>query len=458
MHEAQDALRTILARMDAAPDAPAIFHNGAEITYGRYRQLIDAWGQRLDEAGLRAADVVAVRALDYTPNAMALIWALGLRNAISVPLTPSVRDQEAEFLRIAEADALIVLDAGDEAEITRFSPERSNELLATFRTSGKPGLIVFSSGSTGKPKGILHNLERVARKFVKPRPGWRTIMFLMFDHFGGLNTLLSSAAYGGVAVCLPSRNPNVVCSIIENSQATLLPTTPTFLNLMLASGAHRGADLSSVKLITYGTEVMPEATLTRVCAAFPNAEVKQTYGLSELGVLRSKSEDKGSTWVKIGGDGFEVQIRDNLLWIRSEANMVGYLNAPQPFDEEGWFCTGDEVVVRGDYMRILGRKSDLINVGGQKVYPAEIETILLQADNVVEAAVFPAKHPLLGQAVHARVTLAEPEDASALTERLRAFCVARMTRFKVPLRFFIAESGSQHSERFKKVRSAGADA
>jgi len=198
---------------------------------------------------------------------------------------------------------------------------------------------------------------------------------------------------------------------------------------------------------------MTPETLERVVRTFPNAQVKQTYGLSELGVLRSSSEGNNSTWVRVGGDGFEVEVREGILWIRSESNMIGYLNAPSPFDGEGWFCTGDAVEVRDQFMRILGRKSELINVGGQKVYPAEIEEILLQAPNVAEAAVYSVPHAIFGHMVHARVSLAEPEDVSTMSERLRKHCIKRMARFKVPVKFIVSEQGNQVSSRFKKVRA-----
>jgi acyl-CoA synthetase (AMP-forming)/AMP-acid ligase II len=321
-----------------------------------------------------------------------------------------------------------------------------------FRQRGTSGLIVFTSGSTGKPKGILHDCERVMRKFLAERQGWRTVLFLLMDHFGGFNTLLSTFAYGGAGVCAAERSPDAVCRAIQEARATLLPTTPTFLNLLLTSGAHRAYDLGSVRLITYGTEVMPEATLAKVRTIFPNAELKQTYGLSELGVLRSKSRTNDSVWVRIGGDGFEVKVVEGVLWVRSEANMVGYLNAPDPFDAEGWMCTGDQVEVEGEYMRILGRRSEMINVGGQKVFPAEVESVLLQAPNVAEATVFGVKHPLLGQVAHARLTLHAPEEMAGVSERLRKFCLERLTRYKVPVRFVLAED-AQHSERFKKMRS-----
>ena len=131
--------------------------------------------------------------------------------------------------------------------------------------------------------------------------------------------------------------------------------------------------------------------------------------------------------------------------------MVGLSNAPNPFDENGWMCTGDQVEVRGEYMRILGRESEVINVGGQKVFPIEIETVLLQDKNISEATVFGAKHPVMGQVVHARVSLQRPEDPEALTERLRGLCLRGLARYKMPVRFLIVSDEVQSGGRFKKV-------
>src|SRR5262249_26068197 len=159
----------------------------------------------------------------------------------------------------------------------------------------------------------------------------------------------------------------------------------TFLNLLLLSEAYRCHDLSSLKLITYGTEVMPAPTLERLAAILPGVRLKQTYGLTELGILRSKSRDSGSTWVKVGGEGLETRAADGPLWVRAATAMLGYLNAPSPFDEDGWLDTGDRVEVDGDYVRILGRDSERITVGGEKVYPAEVEDVLLDMENVADA-------------------------------------------------------------------------
>ena len=97
----------------------------------------------------------------------------------------------------------------------------------------------------------------------------------------------------------------------------------------------------------------------------------QTYGLSELGILRSKSKGPDSLWVKVGGEGFETRVIEGLLEVKAKSAMLGYLNAPSPFTEDGWFKTGDSVLTDGEFIKILGRESEIINVGGEKVYPME---------------------------------------------------------------------------------------
>jgi acyl-coenzyme A synthetase/AMP-(fatty) acid ligase len=263
---------------------------------------------------------------------------------------------------------------------------------------------------------------------------------------------LSTLAYGGVAICVEQRSPEAVCRAINRGRAELLPTTPTFLNMILASGAWRHHDLATLRLITYGTEPMPEATLRRIREVFPEASLKQTYGLSELGVLHSQSPDPGSLWLRVGGKGFETRVVDGMLHIRSASTMIGYLNAPNPLDADGWMNTGDLVEEKDGLIRFVGRASEIINVGGQKVFPMEVESVLLEAQNVTEATVFGVRHPLLGQAVRARITLAEPEPEDALAGRLREHCRARLAKYKVPLRFDVTEFGAHVSDRAKKRR------
>ena len=185
-------------------------------------------------------------------------------------------------------------------------------------------------------------------------------------------------------------------------------------------------------------------------------KLQQTYGLSELGVLRSKSRGDGSLWVRIGGEGFETRVVDGILWIKSDYAMLGYLNAPSPFDSEGWFCTEDRVEVDGDWMRILGRVTDLMNIGGQKVYPAEVEDAILALPGIEDVAVYTEDNALLGKMIVAAVVpTSASEPLLALKKRIRMGCSERLAPFKVPSKVVLAQE-SLYSARLKKMRRAKA--
>ena len=181
-----------------------------------------------------------------------------------------------------------------------------------------------------------------------------------------MNTLFHVLCHGGTAITAGSRSPDAICAAIQTHRIQLLPTTPTFIRMLLISEAIKRYDLSSLEVVTYGTEPMPENTLAHACSALPRVRFKQTYGLSELGIMATRSRDARSIWLKLGGPGFEHKIVEQTLWIRSASAMLGYLNAPSPFDSDGWFNTQDFVEVDGEYVRILGRRTELINVGGEK--------------------------------------------------------------------------------------------
>jgi long-chain acyl-CoA synthetase len=442
----------LLERMAEHAPEPALVRHDREHSYADLLAGIERWRRDLDDAGVERGAVVAFEG-DYGLRECALLLALWERGAVAVPLTAAVRPQREDFLRTAEVQLLIEFDDGGGWTLSSRPGTPSNPLTLRLLESEAPGLVVFSSGSTGESKAILHNVRALLEKYAVPRHRLRSLTFLPLDHMGGINTLLYALANGGTVVAVESRDPHAVCRAIERHRVQLLPTSPTFLNLLLVTEAHRRYDLSSLELVSYGTEVMPETTLRRVREALPGVRFLQTYGLSEVGVLRSQSRDSDSLWVKVGGEGFETKVVDGTLWIRASSAMVGYLNAPSPFDEEGWLNTEDEVEVDGDWIRILGRRTDMINVGGQKVYPAEVESVLLELENVRDATVHGEPNALLGSIVAARLSLVEPEDLRDLKERVRRFCRDRLASYKVPVRIEVAGE-ELHGPRYKRRRGA----
>ena len=443
----------LLERFATLPENPAFTHEGREVSYGGVIAKVDAFGARIRAQGIQPGETVVILG-DYSPEVVCLILALARNRNIIIPLSRDSVIELSTALAVSGCDWFAEFDAEDiQVSILERRIPTDNALLADFLKTGAPGLVLFSSGSTGKPKGILHDFNRVADKFRKVRHAVVAIPFLMLDHFGGINTILAITSSLGHVVTVRNRSAASICNAIQTYHVELLPTTPSFLTMLLASNLYREYDLSSLKRITYGTEVMPQTTLDRLRTLFPHIELQQTYGLSEVGVLRSQSRPDGSLWVRIGGEGFQTKVVDDILWIKSEYAMVGYLNAPSEFDSEGWFNTQDRVEVDGDYFRILGRITDLINVGGPKVYPAEIEDVILTLDNILDVAVFGERHPLLGQIVVAKVSLSEEEDIGQLKHRIRKACMHALAPFKAPSKVLISKEPF-YSSRQKKIRQS----
>lgn len=441
----------LIERFRGAPAHTAFIHEGRRVGYGAVVASVEDFHGRVWAAGIARGQTVVVLG-DYSPEVFCMILALCRNGSIVIPLTRTSVVEESVALAVSGCDWYVEFDpAGLDATITHRGLASDNALLAEFRRRETAGMVLFSSGSTGKPKGILHDFNQVAEKFRKQRTPVVAIPFLMIDHFGGINTILAITASLGTVVTVADRSVPNICAAIARYQVELLPATPSFLTLMMASNLHLQYDLCSLKRITYGTEVMPQSTLDRVRAAFPGVDLLQTYGLSEVGVLRSQSRGDGSLWVRVGGEGFQTRVVDGVLWIKSEYAMVGYLNAPSEFDADGWFNTQDQVEVDGDYFRILGRVTDLINVAGQKVYPSEVESVILEVDNVRDVAVFGEKHALLGNIVVAKIVLDAPEPVESVKKRVRQACLAKLAAFKVPAKVILAE-GALHSVRQKKIR------
>jgi long-chain acyl-CoA synthetase len=404
-----------------------------------------------DLAAVPAGSVVSVEG-EYGPETIAAFLVLTAKAHIVVPLSPDSLAQHDAFRELAgvEFRVRVNVDAADPVKVEPTGRHRTHPLYDALRRDGHPGLVLFSSGSTGQPKAALHDLTRLLAKYTTPRQAYRTLVFLLLDHIGGVNTLFYTLSNGGAAVVPQDRSPAAVCSAIERHGVELLPTSPTFLNLLALSGAGPG-HLDSLKLVTYGTEPMPASTLDRARQMLPKARFLQTYGLTELGIMRSQSRDSDSLWLRIGGEDFEWKVVDGRLRIRAKSAMLGYLNAPSPFDADGFFDTGDLVETDGEWVRFLGRDSDVINVGGQKVHPAEVESVLLQMEHVGDVVVRGEPNPLTGQIVTATVRLTQPEAPLDFKVRMRRFCLERLAPYKIPAKVRFT-TDAIHSARFKRIR------
>jgi acyl-CoA synthetase (AMP-forming)/AMP-acid ligase II len=168
--------------------------------------------------------------------------------------------------------------------------------------------------------------------------------------------------------------------------------------------------------------------------------------MSELGIVRVKSEARNSLFMKIGGEGIETRVVNNVLEIRSQTRMLGYLNAHSPFDDEGWFNTKDIVEEKDGYYKVTGRTSEAINVGGLKFMASEVEQVALQYKYIELAKAEAKPNPITGQHVELTVQFAPKSEID--TADLKAFLAERIPKHMMPKRIRVALVSVGH--RFKR--------
>ncbi len=425
---------------------------GKTYYYDWLLQQIEYWSRIVTSKNIKPGTVVILNA-DYSPNSIALLFALINHNCIIVPLTMGNEEILQQHNVIARGEKIIKVDLlSDQASIFESRYKGDHKLYAELRKNNHAGLVLFSSGSTGKSKAIVHDLSKLLKKYMIKRHDLKTLAFLMFDHIGGLDTLFYTLSNGSCLVTANSRTPDEICQLIENYEVEVLPATPTFLNLLLLSEAYKTYNLSSLKYITYGAEVMPEHTLKQLHEIFPFVNLRQKYGTSEIGTLRSMSKASNSQWVKIGGEGYKIRVVEGMLQIKAESAMLGYLNAPSPFTKDGWFITGDQVETDGEYYRVLGRKSDIINIGGEKVFPVEVENVLMEIPEVADAIVYGEKNAITGMIVCADLIVISHGNPKEFIPYVKDFCRGKLPNYMVPIKIRIRDE-DLHTTRHKKVRS-----
>jgi acyl-CoA synthetase (AMP-forming)/AMP-acid ligase II len=424
-----------LSRKWESVNHPFLIHADDELSFSDVKEQKQV---NLDQ--VESGDVVALIG-DFDPLSISTLLNLIDKNTILVPLTTDTRPQHEYFFESALVDVVI-----EGSVVKRINHNCKHVLIERLRASNHAGLVLFSTGTTGRPKAILHDLTLFLKRFETPRPTLRTISFLLFDHIGGLNTLLHTLFNKGTVIAPKSRSIEGILATCEDRKVEVLPTTPTFLRMMLMSGLVPDRVPTSLRIITYGTERMDQPTLDLLCALLPKVDFRQTFGMSELGIVRVKSEARNSLFMKVGGEGVETRVVDGVLEIRSQTRMLGYLNAPSPFDEDGWYNTKDVVEERDGYYKVTGRVSEVINVGGLKFMASEVERVALEFEGVELAKVEGKANPITGQ--HVELTVQPKAGAELDKNKLKRFLSSELQSHMTPKRLKIESVAVGH--RFKK--------
>jgi acyl-CoA synthetase (AMP-forming)/AMP-acid ligase II len=432
----------------------AIFVDGNYFNYSDLKLAIDNERNNLINKGVDHGDIVFLVG-DYSIRAISLFLALALNKNIVVPITTEIEDELSQRSNVLSPDWIINI-RNKTFERNLCSPDLvHHNLVDSIKNKAVSGLVLFSSGSTGTPKAMIHDLDNLISVYLDRKPkSLNFLVFLMFDHIGGINTLLNCLSMGSTITIPTHRNPDHICELIETTKINILPASPTFLNLMIIGRSYAKFDLSSLIMITYGTETMPGSLLDKLKQVFPKVKFLQTFGTSETGIAKTTSLSSTSTFVKIDDPDQEYKVVEGELWLKSKTQIMGYINhSNESFTSDGWFKTGD-LVQEGEngFIKIIGRTKEVINVGGEKVMPAEVESVILELPWVQDCVVTGKPNIISGQMVTLQVCINDNIDPIVAKSEIRKHCQTRLEAYKVPAKVSIVES-VDFSSRFKKIRN-----
>ncbi len=352
-------------------------------------------------------------------------------------------------------------------EIEKIRPEKNNfsnfsEALTTYLSyiefggllflekkeeklpEGISGFILKSSGTTGKPKLVLYSFDQFLEKFRDAQFNpIKTIMIMGLNHIGGMDVFFSVVSRGGEIIFPSKVTPQEICQIVEREKIEFLSLSPTFLNLILLSNSHKKYNISSLKIINFGAETMPSSLLDKARNELPNTNFRQTFGTTETGTMTVVRHPENPLLIKIPNS----KIIDSKLYIKSTHGMIGYLGEDSPI-EDGYFPSGDVVEEHGDYIRILGRQTDVVNIGGEKVLLTEVEDALLGHPNVQDAIVSSEKNAIMGNILVAQIVWNASSDCK---KDIRQYLENKYKKCFIPTKIKVVNE-IPHSARFKKIR------
>ena len=377
---------------------------------------------------------------DYTFHSISLLISL---SDLNVNIIPLVKTTESEYQeKVESVNPHLILSFNDNNKLiiknSKLTPNKE-DVFNDVSNKGDTGIILFSSGTTGKPKVMIQNLTKIISSIKIPRrqKSLKFIILLMIDHIGGINTLFNCLINGSPFIIPEDRSPSLVISLINKHQVNILPTTPTFLNLLMIDESFDSSKLKSLKLITYGTERMSEVILNKLNLNLPKVKLLQTFGTSETGILKTQSKSSNSLFFKIVDDEKEYKILGDELYLRSKTQVNGYVNHNNDnFLNDGWYATGDLVETDEDgYIKIIGRKNKIINVGGLKVLPKEIEDVINSVNGVDDSTVFSEQNNIVGNIVCVKI-FTQLQNTKELKVQIKSVCRKNLDKYKVPVKLF----------------------
>lgn len=411
---------------------------GAATLFGRHHSVaLSAIGRVLD-ADLTGAHVL-LRTRDQLFAALALIELDGV--AARIVIAPP--DVKPEHLPSVIARAAINVVVGEDPDLavegTRFEQVHLPQDGSIVAPSRKSEWILFTSGTTGVPKMVAHSLEGLSGA-IQPAAGRDIVWGTFYDirRYGGLQILLR-ALLGQASLVLSDADENVADFLgrVGRHGVTHLTGTPSHWRRALMSPANAQIAPRYVRL---SGEIADQAVLDSLKARFPEAAMGHAYASTEAGVGFEVTDGlEGFPASFIGRPGpVEMKVVAGTLRVRSPRTASQYVGGTDDLKNDGWVDTGDMVELRGDRYYFAGRTGGIINVGGLKINPEEVEAVINRHPGVRMSRVSGRKSPITGAIVIAEVVLADAaNDDATFKQAILEACREKLPAFKVPamLRF-----------------------
>lgn len=459
-----------------APEKPTL-------TYGQLRQNVVELAAKLNSFGIGRGDRISI-AIPNSPE-MVITYLAAVTCATAAPLNPKYKQEEfAFYYEDTNSAALIVLEEGIEAALAAVNANMllikataNSDGTLSFEKMGGVGpearsqemaesddiaMILHTSGTTSRPKRVPirhRNLVASAGNIINAyqlSSADTTLCLMPLFHIHGLvGCLLSTFASGGTLVCPNGFNALEFWKLVDAYKPTWYSAAPTMHQAILAR-ASRNAEIvkaNPFRFIRSSSAPLPPVIIEQMETTF-NAPVLESYSMTEAAHLMTtnplppKVRKPGSVGYGFGVKAGIMDEAGNLLEkgqlgevVVKGANVVdGYENNPEANAKaftNGWFRTGDQGMLDEDgYLRLTGRLKELINRGGEKISPLEVDDILLRHPAVAEAIAFAVPHKMLGEEIHAALVV---KDTSVTEQELKAHCSTLLAEFKVPRQFHILE-------------------
>lgn len=461
------------------PNTIATLYDGKKLSYRELYQHVDRFAAYLQEQGYEKGDVIAL----YTLNSdLFLIAYLGVQLAgfIVMPINTKLAAPEIDYIfNHSQAKGLIYDERLAESlkdvsysfqhaiglqEMNNRIEQQDRERTIVSLEAHDTAVIMYTSGTTGKPKGVMLTHQNIAATAeiwsASMNMSSKDKMFICTPlfHCAGLHVFAMPMFYqGGTVVIEEVFSPTKTLAQIVATGATIFFGVPSMYTIILNTPGFKEHSLNHLRLLCYGAAPMPYELVKQVKEAFPNVKVQNLYGQTENSPAATSLLDMDAL-TKIGSVGkplaqTEVCVVDSEgksvpagevgeICVKGPQVMKGYLRNPEETARtirDGWLYSGD--LGRFDdegYLYIVDRKKDMIIRGGENIYPIEVEEVLYQMPEVLEAAVVGLPHEVYGEVPKAFVVL--KEDRSLDENSILSYCQTRLAKYKVPYEIeFLAE-------------------